>query len=70
MKGEDRKVLNNLSKAREYQRVESDIIPEAERAAMAASQIRALVSVPLIKAGAWVGLFSVTDAAPVENVRN
>jgi len=42
----------------------SDIIPEADREAMAAVRIAAHISTPLVKAGALVGALCVTESEP------
>ncbi|MEH2169817.1 MAG: ATP-binding protein [Nostoc sp.] len=44
----------------------SDIIPEADREAMAAVRIIAHISIPLMKAGALVGALCITESAPRE----
>ncbi|KOP27710.1 histidine kinase [Hapalosiphon sp. MRB220] len=44
----------------------SDIVPAADRAAMATVRIAAHISIPLIKAGALVGALCVTESVPRE----
>jgi len=42
----------------------SDRVPDAERAALSAIRMTALISVPLLKAGEWVGALAVSTGEP------
>ena len=48
----------------EYDTQTSDRVPEAERPALAAIQMTALISVPLLKAGEWVGALALSVGQP------